>query len=290
MFTRADAIDHGLTRKQIEVRQHRDWLSVYEGVFMFRGAPFTPRSLIRAACLAGAPHAAASHRSAAALYEVPGGDPDIAEVTCPRWLRTKHPGLKVHETNRIDTRDLRDIDGIPVMSPERVLIELASIYRSPDFIEVVLHAMLRKRMVTVDSTIATFERLARPGRRGIAVARQVLMKHDASLAVTESVPETLLLQILRDANLGPVETQYVVTDRQGRFVARVDVAVISSKVSVEYDSDEYHSDPLSIARDNARRNKLIAAGWFPVVARKRDLRNRGVELIAAIRALVTELA
>src|SRR3954468_577722 len=253
-------------------------------VFLVPGAPLAPRSRIRAACKAGAPNAAASHRSGAAMLSLPGGRQDLAEVSCPRWLRTRHSGLIVHESNRIDPRDVREIDGIPVMRPERILIELASIYRSPDFIEVVLHAMLRKKLATIASTTATFRRLARRGRPGIKVVRAVLVRWDPSLKVTDSPPETSLLQLLRGAGLGRVVPQFVIRDARGDFVARADIGLPDLRVTVEYDSDEEHTDEISIALDNARRLDVIAAGWFPITVRKRDLRSRPDAVIAAIRA------
>ena len=40
----------------------------------------------------------------------------------------------------------------------------------------------------------------------------------------------------------------------------------------------------SLARDNVRRNRLMAAGWIVVAARKRDVRNGGADVVAAVRA------
>jgi hypothetical protein len=280
----------GLTHRQAAHRVPH-WTVLHRGVFLMPGAPLTPRAMIRAACVAGAPHAAASHRSGAALFELPGGRQDLAEVTCPRWLRTAHSDLIVHESKRIDPEDVRMIDGIPVMRPERVLIELASIYRSPNFIELVLHAVLRKKLGTIGSTVTVFNRLAKRGRPGIAVVRAVLERWDPSLSATpETPPETTLFQILRDAGLGRVVPQHVVRDVNGRFVARVDIGLPDLRVTVEYDSDQEHTNEITIANDNERRNDVIKAGWFPVVARPRDLRNSCVHLIAAIRALRSQPA
>jgi len=284
VFTFQDAHAAGLSNDSVERRQ-RHWHRLYRGVFLAPGAPLTPRAQLRAACLAGAPHAAVSHRSAAAIYGVPGARSDVAELTCPRWLRTVQPNLIVHESTRINPDDVRTINGLSVMRPERVLIELASIYKSADFIEAVLHEMRRKRLVTIESSTATFLRLARRGRPGVAITRQVLERWDASLAPPESPPETALLQILRDAGLGRVVPQLVVRDAAGLFIARVDIGLPDMRATVEYDSDQEHSDELSLARDNARRNRLVAAGWFPLVARRADVRAGAEQLIAALRAL-----
>jgi hypothetical protein len=289
VFTYQDARQARLTRGVIDDRRARLWKHIYVGVFLAPGAPETPRALIRAACLAGAPHAAASHRAAAALYDVPGGDPRIAEVTCPRWLRANHPKLIVHESKRIDAADVRFVDGIPVMRPERVLIELAAIYKSADFIEKVLHAMRRKKLVTHDSVVDVFNGLAKRGRPGIATTRTVLDRWDPTLKPAESPPELDLIHLLEEAAFGRVMPQFEIRDRAGVFIARVDAGLPDFRVVVEYESDQEHSDEMSLARDNMRRNRLMAEGWFVVAARKPDLKSGGGQVVAAVRALV-ELA
>jgi very-short-patch-repair endonuclease len=190
----------------------------------------------------------------------------------------------VHESTRIDPHDVQFIDGIPVMRPERVLIELASIYKSPDFIEKVLHVMRRKRLVTYPSTREVFDRLAKRGRPGIRVTRIVLERWDPEEKPTESVPETALFQILRNAGVGRVVPQLEIFDANGRFIARPDVSLPDSKIAVEYDSDAEHTDEMSLARDNARRNRLMAGGWLVVIARSPDVRTGGAQVVAAVRA------
>ena len=290
VFSTADAVAAMLTKNEIRKASTELWQRMHAGVFVAPGAPITVRATIRAACVAGHPNAAASHRAGAWMYEVPGGRDDIAEVTSPRWLRTTASGLVVHESTLIEPADLNEIDGIPVMRPERILIELAAVYKSPAFIETVLHAMLRKKLVTVASCIKMFRRLAKRGRPGIAVVRSVLGEWDDTLAVPESPPETKLVQILREAGLGRVVPQMVVRDKAGSFVARVDAGLPDCNVTVEYDSDQEHGDVISNARDNARRIRIAQAGWFPMAARKADLRSGGRALIDAIRAIRSEPA
>src|SRR5258706_16221575 len=73
------------------------WQRLHDEVYLVAGAPSTWRGDLFAACCAGGPHAVASHRSAAALWGLPGGTTDFVEITCPRWRRTKEDRLVVHE-------------------------------------------------------------------------------------------------------------------------------------------------------------------------------------------------
>ena len=100
------------------------------------------------------------------LYELPGGRDDLVELTCIRWKRTVHPGLIVHESRRLDTRDIQLVDGIPVTTPERVILDIASYFPSDNYLEMVIQAARRKRLVTYTSTKEMFDRHAVPRAEG----------------------------------------------------------------------------------------------------------------------------
>jgi very-short-patch-repair endonuclease len=205
-------------------------------------------------------------------------------MTCPRWRRTQTDGLVVHESTFVHPYDVQLVDDLPVMRPERVVFELASRYRSPDFIERVLHAARRKRLITYASTKRVFDRLAGRGRHGVVVFRAALERWEAIGTHTESDMETMLVQVLRRHGFPTPVLQFEVFDANGRFVARVDAAFPDHKIVIEYDSRQEHSDEWALARDATRRNRLLALGYTPLSARHRDLMNGGGELAAAIRA------
>jgi hypothetical protein len=290
VFTLEHAELCGLSKRQIAYRAQYVWLRLYPGVFRLAGAPETWMGDLRAACFAGEPNAVVSHRSAAKLYGLPGGRGDLVELTCPRWRRAKSKGLVIHESTHVDPRDVQLLHDLPVMRPERVVFELASIYRSVDFVERVLHAARRQRLITYASTVATFRRLKGRGRHGVVVFRAALERWQPSTPPTESDMETLLLQTLRRAALPEPVLQYEVFDQSGRFVARVDAALPEYRVLIEYDSKQEHSDEWALARDASRRNRLLALGYQPLVARHRDLVNGGEELTDAVRNCMRRFA
>jgi hypothetical protein len=51
----------------------------------------------------------------------------MQEITCPRWRRARHDGLVVHETKAFDPVDAMVIDGIPVTTPQRTLLDLGAV-------------------------------------------------------------------------------------------------------------------------------------------------------------------
>jgi len=96
--------------------------------------------------------------------------------------------------------------------------------------------------------------------------------------------ETMLIRCLRRNGWPEAVPQYEIR-HGGVFVARVDAAYPQWHIAVEYQSDEYHSARRASERDNDRRLRIIAAGWFPVEATLPDVRNGGARLSAAMRAV-----
>jgi very-short-patch-repair endonuclease len=290
VFTLEDARTVALSDTQIRDRVLRVWTQLHDRVYRAAGAPATWRGDLRAATLAAGEGSAISHRSAAALYGLPGGRDNLVELTCIRWKRTVQPGLVVHESRRLATRDIHTIDGIPATTPERTLLDLASIYPRANYLEFVIQAARRKRLLTYQSTKEMFDRHARRGLKGVSALREALERWNPDSRPTESEMETLLLQALRNGGLPEPVVQHDVTDAAGRFVARADAAYPAFRIAVEYDSKQEHSDEFQVARDARRRNALQAAGYALLSARHGDLQQGGSELCDLIRSIMRQTA
>jgi very-short-patch-repair endonuclease len=282
IFTRADAEAVELTDDAIDYRVTNFWVRIHEGVYRMPGAPESWKGRLLAACRTATDPAGISHRSGGALYELPGGRDDLVELTCKRWRRAKSSGLVVHEQNRIDERDIAEVDGIPVMKPELVVLQLAGRRPVPTYVEAVIQAARRKRLITYESTREVFDRHARRGVRGVQVMRAVLNAWDPTLRPTESDMETLLIQTLSAGGWPRPVPQYEIFDRDGLFVARVDAALPEHRIAIEYDSIQEHSDEFQRTRDARRRNRIVSAHWRVLSARHLDLKNGGAELLDSI--------
>jgi very-short-patch-repair endonuclease len=248
-------------------------------VFRVAGAPVTWRGELLAATLAAGAGSAISHRAAGGMCEFPGGRDDLVELSCLRWRRSRKPGLVVHERRRLDERDITTIDGIPVTTPERTILDLASCFPHENYLEYVIQAARRKRLITYESMRATFERHARRGLKGVRALRVTLDRWDPTSRPTDSDMETMLLQALREHGLPEPTLQYEVRDEGGHLLGRVDAAYPNARVAIEYDSKQEHSDEFQRARD-ARRNRALQArgDWKVLSARHEDLRRGGGEL------------
>jgi hypothetical protein len=193
--------------------------------------------------------------------------------------------LVVHEQRRLPDCDTTEIDGIPIVTPELLVLQLAWWKPSPNYVEAVIHALRRRRLISYDSTHATFLRHARRGLRGVKATRIALERWNPANAASESEMETLLFQTLRAHDLPEPVLQFEVYDQNGLFVARTDAGLPRWRITVEYQSMQEHLDEFQVAADDRRRNKILAAGYYPIVARVGDLRSGGDELAEEIRAV-----
>ena len=90
--------------------------------------------------------------------------------------------------------------------------------------------------------------------------------------------------ILLDAGLPEPEMNHVVRDRQGEFVACVDLAYPTHKIAIEYEGEHHLKDPEQWAKDIARYESLAAAGWFVIRATKADVFDARGDLVHRVRA------
>jgi hypothetical protein len=127
--------------------------------------------------------------------------------------------------------------------------------------EQALEAALRKRLMTVDALEAALPLLGRAHVPGTARVRRVLALRPSGAPPTESLLETLMVQLARTADKVPDPVrQYRVEDRHAQFVARVDLAWPDLGLFVELDGEKHKGRPLY---DAIRETAVVAAtGWL----------------------------
>lgn len=289
VFTRRHAREVGFTDAAIRARLEAGaWELVVRGIYRVGAAPPSWRGSLLAAIWAGGPVAAASHRAALSLYDLPGGSTEAIELTCRRWLRAHHQPLAVHESKVLQPRFIRRIDSIPVTCPAWTLLDVAGLGK-PRLLEMVFDAAERKNLVTAADADAFLGSVACRGRRGVRLLRRSVARRVPGRAIPESVMETLLLEVLRAHGLPDPVPQHSI-HAAGRFVARVDAAYPQARVAIEYESYEHHAIRGALVRDHRRRQAIIAAGWLPIGATYPDLRDGGGDLVRAIRTSLSRPA
>jgi hypothetical protein len=131
-------------------------------------------------------------------------------------------------------QDITTFAGVRVTTPDRTAFDMA---RRLPLIEAVvaIDAMLGRQLVTPGRLRAFAE--TRPGWPGTAQLRSVL---DLAEPSTESPMESGLRLVHVHGGLPRPVAQYEVGDRDGVFVARLDLAYPARKVGIEYEGDHMH--------------------------------------------------
>jgi very-short-patch-repair endonuclease len=284
VFTTADALASGLKQSQCEYRvASGQWLVVFGGVYQPPGVELSWRGRLRAACMAGDP-GVASHRSALALWDLPGQRRHVAELLTPHGDRVRRVDVVAHQSRDLPADDLTAIDDIKVTTPARTLVDVAAVLH-PTVLETTVDEALRRSLVDFATLWCRLEGLAKPGRRGIRPLRRVLAKRHPSADLAESEREAMLLRALRDAGLPAPVPQFEIHDDGGTVVARVDAAYPWARLAIEYDSYLHHGGRAKHVSDLARRNALTALGWRIVHVTAADLR-AGTSLTDAVRTVL----
>jgi hypothetical protein len=106
-------------------------------------------------------------------------------------------------------------------------------------------------------------------------------------ARSESPLETRARLVLTRAGLPPEVLQLNVFDRDGQWIARVDMAWPSRRVIIEVDGREHHETPEAVLRDRDKQNRLAGAGWTLLRFTWSDIVRQPAYVIARVRAALS---
>ena len=251
------AIRHRLDRHRLYV--------VHRGVYTTSHAPLTLHARFLAAVLAAGPGSVISHLSAAVRWGLLRVHLPWVEVTGP--TRCVIDGIVSHR-GRLERKDVRRKDAIPVTSPTRIVLDLA---RTPHLERALREARLR-------GLVSPAELLDRStGRRGARRLRALLVEEPRR---TRSEAERLLLRVVRRAGLPLPRTNLRIRGHE------VDAVWPAQRVIVEVDGYAFHGDREAFERDRRRDQDLVAAGYRVLRTTWRQLSDEpeafAIRLVAAL--------
>jgi very-short-patch-repair endonuclease len=230
-----------------------------------------------AAVLAGGPGAVLSHRSAAALWGVLA--PGFVDVTVRGQNRLLR-GVCFHRSRLPDDETTR-VDGIPVTTVPRTLMDLAAILRSSQVERAINEAEIQ-RLTDPLSLPDLLDRY--PARPGTPAIRAILTRLGSGAAITHSELEDRFLTFIADWRLPPPEVN-VWLQIHGVWV-ECDCVWRSRRVIVELDGRATHGTAAAFERDRARDRRLHAAGWRTVRITWQQLQADAQALAGDLRAVL----
>jgi very-short-patch-repair endonuclease len=146
--------------------------------------------------------------------------------------------------------------GVPVTNPLRTLVDLGAVCSRWTVEDALDRGLVAKRH-TVAAVEWLLHEVARPGRRGCGVLRQVLDDRALGKARPDGLLEPRMARLLRSYGLPPAAFQHEVPEAR----ARLDFAYPGNRLGIEVDGYEVHGTPRAMAADHERHNRLMAAGW-----------------------------
>lgn len=267
VVTRWQLRDSGFTTGMVNRRVRSQRLVVvHRGVYRLGAlvGPLEP-ALCRfmAAVLVCGPDALASHESAAGIWKLPGAGPPLApiHVTMTAADRGRRPGICPHRVRRIAPADVATVEGVPVTTPARTLVDLAGRIR-PRVLEQAIGAAERLGLVDQRALLAALSRV--PNSKGAALIRR-LISADGEPYFTRSAAEDRFLELARRGDLPVPETNV----RLGGY--EVDFLWRCERIVIEVDGFAFHSSRPTFEDDRERDARLAVMGFQVVRVTWRQL-------------------
>jgi len=260
LVTIAQARAGGLTDSAIRHRVRTgQWVRVRSGVYLLVGTPESRPQAVLCAVLAAGDPAWASHFTALSMWGYRGFDAQPLEVCVLLQRRPRVAGVRVHRSGTLEAQERRVVDGVPVLSAARSLVDT-----SARFDDVALGSLvddgLRRRVLTLGALHGLLRRLPMisPGRSPARLER-ILVPRTAGYHPGDSELETRVLRAIVRAGLPAPQRQHRVLVGERTYF--LDLAYPDVKVAIEVDGFDYHRDRGAFDRDRMRQNDLVGVGW-----------------------------
>ncbi len=281
-ITSAEAYTRGITESALKwkVRTGR-WQRIAHGVYLEGDVPATPME--RALGVVIGSGGVASGSPAGLLHEF-----DSVALREPFVTVAANTSSKRSRRRRLDLPVLITVEGIACTDALQTLVDLSSELDDTHW-ERALESALRKRLVTiaeVEKAVLSAGASRTPGTR---LMRRVLQLRPPNAPPTESLLETLAVQLVRPEPSLPEPTrQYEVTTINGTFVGGPDLSWPSLGVFIELDGRQHKDQPVYDA--HRETSIVIATGrlpgrftWDDIVRRPNLTRRRLVALLEQAR-------
>jgi len=186
----------------------------------------------------------------------------------------------------LDRADRTTLDGIPITTPVRTLIDIAGRLEDHRLLSV-MEDLIRRGLVDPERLRARLHALRRSGRPG-GGRLEALVAERGNGRPLESALEALVWQLIVETGVPLPERQHWVTAGEGRY--RLDFAWPDIKFGIECEGYAFHAGRDRWGKDRGRLADLGSIGWrvVPVTweacTRRRDRVARWIKTGASTAA------
>jgi predicted transcriptional regulator of viral defense system/very-short-patch-repair endonuclease len=246
---------NGITRRHAR----RDLVRLHQGVYAVGHRRLTSQARELAAVLACGPGAVLSHRTAASRHGLLRSASARIQVSVPRGRRSRK-GIVVHRPRVLDDEDSEIVEGIPITSVARTIVDLSA---DPEAGRM-LNAAERARSLDIAAIERTLARLPRqPGRRRLL---RLLASYRPEPAFTRSEAERRFLALCRHHGLPAPQANLWIEGYE------IDFFWADAALAVEIDGSAFHRGTRAFHEDRRRDRALLAAGIHTARVTWDDLR------------------
>lgn len=258
VVTRAEALALGVPSSTLDGLVRQGILDrPRPGVFALPGMADEHLTMLHAACRKLG--AVSSHMSAAKIHQLATPPYVKPTVSVPRRRTKTYPGVTVHQLTDLTDDHIETVEGLPVTTAERTVIDLAAELPERQLEKVVDHGLSSSRL-DLELLTELHSELGRQGKPGTVKTRAILSVRSPGYVAPESELERRLLLLIDQAGL-PDPTRQFRPDWLAPTRGRVDLAYPKSHLIVEGDSRRWHTMLNSFEIDRRRDNAAQLAGW-----------------------------
>jgi very-short-patch-repair endonuclease len=267
VVARAQLVEAGLTRREIEtwVEAGRLW-RVHRGVYAVGHSVLRVEGRWMAAVLACGEGAVLSHATAAAVWELRRVGSGAVHVTVPGDTgRKRRDGIRVHRSITLTERETTVVNGLPVTTPARTIIDLSRTIGEDEL----------ERIVDLadDRHLIDFRDL----QAARSASLQAVLRAYAP-APTRSEMERRFLRLCRKHGIPRPETNALIGGYLVDFVWR------EQRLIAEVDGYKYHRARARFERDREQDVVLSTKGWRTLRFTWRQITRKDAWVAAAIRS------
>lgn len=177
-----------------------------------------------------------------------------SEVTVPAVSRAV-PGVRIHRTRMLAPQDITVLDGIPVTSVARTILDLAAILRPSD-LEKVIDRAERADLFDLNAVVDVLDRAN--GKKGTQTLKRILAAYEKSTQKSEL--ERAFKALLKPAT-DITSPSFNALVQGERSTHEVDALWQEQRLAVQLDGFEFHRTRRDREKDAATDADLELAGY-----------------------------
>lgn len=288
LLSRAQLRERGLTFREVDrYWRSREWEPVTDQVARRKGAPRSTNQATMAAVLDSGPGAALSHLSAANRW---GREAcRLRPFTVVRVANSRRTSTlaEVHRVRALPDRWLTRLDGIPIVRPELLALQLFAVC-SDGRAERLTDRLWSDRLLSGPSIARFLDDLGRRGRNGTAGLRRYLDARGSRYIPPASGLESRFKELLD--SVGVTMLRQVDSGGSTGWTGRVDFRHPELPLIAEVQSEAFHTALCDAAADAQRIRQLEDDGFTVLEVTDQMVWGDPGQVVRRVREAVCELS